>query len=191
MNDEELLTTSQAAGALSASSQTIRNWIRAEQLRAIRIGRRFLILGVRSSGCAAAHRRPAVKAPGRSIPTSPLSPSPVPANETDGALPLNRSSATDVRILRACVPERASRVSGSAAHVLAPPNAGFSKRVAALASAAAARAEACEAAAADGFQWPGARSGAKPPYELQPGTGRRGPDKLWAPLTKPSPNLTV
>jgi hypothetical protein len=41
-------------------------------------------------------------------------------------------------------------------HVLAPPDAGFSKRLAALASAAAARAEACEAAAADGFEWPGA-----------------------------------
>ena len=65
-------------------------------------------------------------------------------------------------------------------HVLAPPDAGFSKRIAALASAAAARAEACETAAKDGFEWPGARGGAKPPYELQPGTGRRGPEKLWA-----------
>jgi hypothetical protein len=65
-------------------------------------------------------------------------------------------------------------------HVLAPPDAGFSKRLAALASAAAARSEACEAAAADGFEWPGTRGGAQPPYELQPGTGRRGPEKLWA-----------
>jgi hypothetical protein len=65
-------------------------------------------------------------------------------------------------------------------HVLAPPDAGFSKRLAALAVAAAARADACEAAAIDGFEWPGARGAAKPPYELQPGTGRRGPDELWA-----------
>jgi excisionase family DNA binding protein len=43
MEDRELLTASQAAEALSASSQTIRNWIRAEQLRAVRIGNRFLI----------------------------------------------------------------------------------------------------------------------------------------------------
>jgi excisionase family DNA binding protein len=43
MNDQELLTASQAAEALGASSQTIRNWIRAEQLRAVRIGNRFLI----------------------------------------------------------------------------------------------------------------------------------------------------
>ena len=48
-----------------------------------------------------------------------------------------------------------------------------------LASAAAKRAAACEAAHKDGFEWPATRGGAKPPYELQPGTGRRGPEKLW------------
>jgi hypothetical protein len=64
-------------------------------------------------------------------------------------------------------------------HVLAPPDAGFSGRIANLAAAAAQRAAACEAAAADGFEWPAARGGAKPPYELQPGTGRRGPTGLW------------
>ena len=64
-------------------------------------------------------------------------------------------------------------------HVLAPPDAGFSGRIANLAAAAAQRAAACEAAQVDGFEWPAARGGAKPPYELQPGTGRRGPDALW------------
>lgn len=43
MDDAELLTVSQAAEALSASSQTIRNWIRADRLQAVRIGNRFLI----------------------------------------------------------------------------------------------------------------------------------------------------
>ena len=65
-------------------------------------------------------------------------------------------------------------------HVLAPPDAGFSARLAQLAAAAAQRAAACEAAHKDGFEWPATRGGAKPPYELQPGTGRRGPDDLWA-----------
>lgn len=65
-------------------------------------------------------------------------------------------------------------------HVLAPPDAGFSARLGALGAAAKQRAEACEAAAADGFEWPAARGGAKPPFELQPGSGRRGPEKLWA-----------
>jgi hypothetical protein len=64
-------------------------------------------------------------------------------------------------------------------HVLAPPDAEFSARLAALAAAAAQRAAACEAAYRDGFEWPAARGGAKPPYELQPGSGRRGPEKLW------------
>jgi excisionase family DNA binding protein len=43
MADAELLTVSQAAEALSASTQTIRNWIRADRLRGVRIGNRFLI----------------------------------------------------------------------------------------------------------------------------------------------------
>ena len=38
-----LLTASEAAQALGATSQTIRNWIRAERLGAVRIGHRFLI----------------------------------------------------------------------------------------------------------------------------------------------------
>jgi hypothetical protein len=65
-------------------------------------------------------------------------------------------------------------------YVLAPPDAGFSGRLAGLAAAARQRAEACEAAYRDGFEWPPARGSAKPPYELQPGTGRRGPERLWA-----------
>ena len=64
-------------------------------------------------------------------------------------------------------------------HVLAPPDAGFSARLFALAAAASQRAAACEAAYKDGFEWPAAPGGAKPPYELQPGTGRRGPDEMW------------
>jgi excisionase family DNA binding protein len=39
----ELLTVSQAAEALGASSQTIRNWIRSGRLDGVRIGHRFLI----------------------------------------------------------------------------------------------------------------------------------------------------
>src|SRR5438270_6931391 len=43
MTGTELLTVSQAAEALSASTQTIRNWIRSGRLRGVRIGNRFLI----------------------------------------------------------------------------------------------------------------------------------------------------
>ncbi|MGH2870305.1 MAG: hypothetical protein ACRDNK_22395 [Solirubrobacteraceae bacterium] len=68
------------------------------------------------------------------------------------------------------------------AHKLAPPDAGFSGRLRALSEAASAEQVAWEHAHAAGLHWrpvPGSESAA-PPYELRPGTGRRGPDDLWA-----------
>ena len=66
------------------------------------------------------------------------------------------------------------------AHRLAPPDAGFSARLSGLAEAAAVEARACREADAAGFEWPPHRAaGSKPPYELQPGSGRRGPEELW------------
>lgn len=66
------------------------------------------------------------------------------------------------------------------AHRSAPADAGFSARLARLAEAAGAEAAACRAADAAGFEWPPHRaSSSKPPWELQPGSGRRGPDDLW------------
>ncbi|HEY2201365.1 MAG TPA: hypothetical protein VGH56_05725, partial [Solirubrobacteraceae bacterium] len=68
-----------------------------------------------------------------------------------------------------------------AAHRLAPPDAGFSGRLAALSAAAGAEAAACRQAEAAGFEWPPHRAAAdKPPWELQPGSGRRGPAELWS-----------
>src|SRR5476649_591131 len=65
-------------------------------------------------------------------------------------------------------------------HRLAPPDAGFGARLAGLASAAELEAAACREADAAGFEWPPHRASAnKPPYELQPGTARRGPEELW------------
>lgn len=68
------------------------------------------------------------------------------------------------------------------AHVLAPPDAGFAQRLRNLAAAAAREREAWENAHAAGLMWrpvAGAER-AEPPYELRPGTGRRGPPQLWA-----------
>lgn len=68
------------------------------------------------------------------------------------------------------------------AHKLAPPDAGFAHRLRALADAATSEQVAWEHAHAAGLLWrpvPGAEN-AEPPYELRPGTGRRGPDDLWA-----------
>jgi hypothetical protein len=67
------------------------------------------------------------------------------------------------------------------AHKLAPPDAGFAERLRTLAEAAATEQVAWEHAHSAGLLWrpvPGAES-AEPPYELRPGTGRRGPEELW------------
>jgi hypothetical protein len=68
------------------------------------------------------------------------------------------------------------------AHRFAPPDAGFAARLRALADAATSEQLAWERAHAAGLLWrpiPGAE-GAEPPYELRPGTGRRGPRELRA-----------
>ena len=68
------------------------------------------------------------------------------------------------------------------AHTLAPPDLGFASRLRALSQAAATEQLAWEQAHAAGLAWrpvPGAEASA-PPYELRPGTGRRGPQELWA-----------
>jgi hypothetical protein len=68
------------------------------------------------------------------------------------------------------------------AHKLAPPDPAFARRLRALADAAGREQVAWEHAHAAGLQWrpvPGAER-AQPPYELRPGTGRRGPHDLWA-----------
>ena len=66
------------------------------------------------------------------------------------------------------------------AHRTAPPDAGFSARLATLAQAALEEARVCLEADEAGFEWPPHRSAnSEPPYELRPGSGRRGPDGLW------------
>ena len=68
------------------------------------------------------------------------------------------------------------------AHEQAPPDPGFRDRLRALANAAAAMRDAHARALDAGLAWrPVADSErARPPYELRPGTGRRGPAELWA-----------
>src|SRR5438067_7338333 len=66
-------------------------------------------------------------------------------------------------------------------HKLAPPDAGFAARLRGLAQAAEREQVTWEHAHAAGLLWrpvPGAEH-AEPPYELRPGTGRRGPRELW------------
>ncbi len=76
---------------------------------------------------------------------------------------------------------RASWSGAMRAHEQAPADPGFRDRLRALADAAAAMHDAHARALQAGLAWrPVADSErARPPYELRPGTGRRGPTALW------------
>jgi hypothetical protein len=85
------------------------------------------------------------------------------------------------RIVRAVRDASAGWAQAMRTHKLAPPDAGFAGRLRGLAEAAAREQLAWENAHAAGLLWrpvPGAEN-AQPPYELLPGTGRRGPEELW------------
>jgi hypothetical protein len=91
---------------------------------------------------------------------------------------LDRAQA---QIMRAVRHARDDWAAAMRAHKLAPPDAGFAARLRTLAEAADREQLAWEHAHAAGLMWrpvPGAEN-AQPPYELRPGTGRRGPAPLW------------
>ncbi|MDQ6815794.1 MAG: hypothetical protein M3018_00090 [Actinomycetota bacterium] len=93
----------------------------------------------------------------------------------------NQVERDQAQIMRAVRQAGGGWAEAMRAHKLAPPDAGFSSRLRALAGAAADEQVALEHAHAAGLVWrpvPGAER-AEPPYELRPGTGRRGPERLW------------
>ena len=92
---------------------------------------------------------------------------------------LDRERAHILRLVRQAGSDWAEAMR---AHKLAPPDAGFAARLRSLSDAAGREQVAWEHAHAAGLMWrpiPGAEH-AEPPYELRPGTGRRGPTDLWA-----------
>lgn len=91
---------------------------------------------------------------------------------------LGRQRAQIMRAVRQAANDWAEAMK---AHKLAPPDTGFAARLRALSEAAENEQVAWEHAHAAGLMWraiPGAEN-AEPPYELRPGTGRRGPAELW------------
>ena len=66
------------------------------------------------------------------------------------------------------------------AHVMAPPDLGFAERLSQFAVGARSLAVASREMGRAGYVWPSTRKAdSEPPYELRPGTGRRGPEELW------------
>jgi hypothetical protein len=92
----------------------------------------------------------------------------------------DKAANADEQILSEFKDGIASWAGAVQAHKLAPPDENFADRLAALSKGASEAARVCSAADAAGFEWPPARKAdSEPPYELRPGTGRRGPEKLW------------
>lgn len=92
----------------------------------------------------------------------------------------NSVADPDQQILSDFKAGMSSWASAVQSHKLAPPDLGFAGRLAALSEGASEAARVCRAADAAGFEWPPARKAdSEPPYELRPGTGRRGPEDLW------------
>jgi hypothetical protein len=93
---------------------------------------------------------------------------------------IDRSADPDEQVISEFEDGMASWASAVQAHKQAPPDLGFAARLAALAQGASEAARVCRTADAAGFEWPPARKAdSEPPYELRPGTGRRGPEELW------------
>ena len=91
---------------------------------------------------------------------------------------LDRQRAQIMRRVRLAADDWAAAMR---AHMMAPPDLGFAQRLRDLAEAALNEQVAWEYAHSVGLLWrpvPGADSSA-PPYELRPGTGRRGPEAIW------------
>jgi hypothetical protein len=91
---------------------------------------------------------------------------------------LDRQRAQIMRAVRQAANDWAEAMR---AHKLAPPDTGFAGRLRSLSEAATNEQVAWEHAHGAGLLWrpiPGAEQ-AEPPYELRPGTGRRGPADLW------------
>lgn len=96
--------------------------------------------------------------------------------------PRDDRDAQRAQIMRAVRQASTDWAEAMRAHKLAPPDAGFAARLQGLAEAARREQIAWEHAHAAGLLWrpiPDAERAA-PPYELRPGTGRRGPAALWA-----------
>jgi hypothetical protein len=76
---------------------------------------------------------------------------------------------------------RASWSGAMRAHEQAPPDPGFRDRLRALAEAATTMRDSHARALQAGLAWRPITGSerARPPYELRPGTGRRGPTELW------------
>ena len=187
LNDDSFLTVAEVAELLKLNQQTVRNWIDQGSLPALRVGRRVRIRqsdlnrlleeGSTARGRPASTDGPSAEdfwvANRSATPTRRTATRAMPSGDAD--------RTTIMREVRDAGEQWAGAMR---AHKLAPPDPAFAARIRQLADAAAREQVAWDQAHASGLMWrpvPGAES-AQPPYELRPGTGRRGPDDLLVAL---------
>ena len=186
---------------LKLNQQTVRNWIDQGSLPALRVGRRVRIKRSdferilervlqrraprRRAGRRSECRGLLGRRAGRAWPSRVRAPDRATGRHgrrrrMSFGDDLDRQRAQIMRAVRQAGDDWAEAMR---AHKLAPPDAGFAARLARRWPRRPADEQvAWEHAHAAGLMWrpiPGAEN-AEPPYELRPGTGRRGPAELWA-----------
>jgi excisionase family DNA binding protein len=182
MTDQpEYLKVSEIARRLDVTPQSVREWIDKGLLPAVKLERGYRVR--RADLEAWLHRERAgepASSEGNSARALWEHPSTAPSGMGEaGATDTERQEKDEAsRQL-----EAAARVWASAitAHQMAPPDPGFAGRLRALSRAARLEEAACRKLDAAGLLWmplPGAEA-SQVPYELRPGTGRRGPEDLW------------
>jgi excisionase family DNA binding protein len=182
--EPEFLKVSEIARRLDVTPQSVREWIDKGLLPAVQLERGYRIRRTDleawlNRGRDQGSERSAASASTRGLWEQPAA---APTGVDGTATPGNdaervRKDQASQRL------EEAARVWASAivAHQMAPPDPGFAGRLRALSEAARLEQAACEELHRAGLLWMplAGAEGSQVPYELRPGTGRRGPEDLW------------
>ena len=174
--ESDLLKVSEIAQRLNASPQGVRQWIERGELPAFRLGKEYRV------------PRAALEAwleRGRLGPAAPTSQE---WERVGGSAPtaIEGAGSEEERRRKERAAERLAEAAQTwaqaiVAHQMAPPDPGFAGRIRALGQAAREEEAACRELHEAGLSWAPIPDGerAEVPYELRPGTGRRGPQDLW------------
>jgi excisionase family DNA binding protein len=169
------LKVSEIARELSVSAQSVREWIDKGLLPAVRLERDYRV--ERSELEAWLNRDRVGDARGQGIWEDATS------TQVDGEGTPDGEDARRRKQQAVAELDEAQRAWADAivAHQMAPPDPGFADRLRRLGDAARLEEAACRELASAGLSWapiPDAER-SQIPYELRPGTGRRGPQELW------------
>lgn len=183
MPDEpEYVKVSEIARRLDVTPQSVREWIDKGLLPAVKLERGYRVRRVDLEAWLTRERD---DAPDRSDANDVrgLWEQPGAATPHAGATGAGTDAERRLKEQASRELEDAARAWASAmvAHQMAPPDPGFAGRLRGLSEAARLEEAACKGLHAAGLLWMPLSGGeaTQVPYELRPGTGRRGPEDLW------------